>query len=117
AAGPAGSRWEPVHRLVALALLAAPGGGRLPQHREIREALVLPRELAEIGVVKEPLGIAAPVDQGARPLEAGFMEIEQDGADGHDADLLRHEHRPPEIRAIHHEPAGGPLERDRVARL
>ena len=107
---------EPVHRLVGLAPLASPARRRLSERREVRERRVAPGQGAEVAVVQEPVGGGGPVDERVRPPIARLVEVEEDGADGHDADLLGHEHRPAGIGAVHREPARRALEPDRGAR-
>src|SRR5919198_3610961 len=68
-------------------------------HGMVREARIPPRERAELRVVREPARVARPVDERRGASEARRIELGQDRADRHDADLLGDEERTPRIGA------------------
>ena len=108
---------EPVHGLVGLAPsrrasrpapLSAPGSTRTTGSGGPGSG--------SRGSYSSPPAGGSPVDERVRPPVTRFVEVEEDGADGHDADLLGNEQRPTGIGAIHREAAGRALEPDRGAR-
>src|SRR5438132_5298432 len=86
-------------------------------HRMVDEAGIPPRERAELRVVREPARVARPVGEGRGAPEAGRVELGQDRADRHDADLFGDEEGTPRIGAGEDEAAERPLEADGVTGL
>src|SRR5438552_8469355 len=108
---------EPIDGDRRFARLAAPPFGCLPHRRDIGEPRVAPGQRAELGVVEEPRRIARPVDQNGGAAIAGLVEVGENGAHRHDADLLCHEDGAARIRAIEYETACWPLELDGITYL
>src|SRR5438876_1234934 len=57
-------------------------------HRMVDEAGIPACERAELRVVREPARVTRPVGEGRGASEAGRVELGQDRADRHDADLF-----------------------------
>ena len=84
--------------------------------RMIRERRVAAGQRAELLVVHQTARPAGPVDQPRGPGETRLREVDQDRADGHDADLFGHEERLARLGRRQHEAAQGPLEAHLVSR-
>src|SRR6266540_4675979 len=108
---------QALHQLRDLAPLAAPAGRRRACGRKVGKGGVAADERSELGIVDEPRRVSPPEDQAVEAPVSGLVEVSEDRADGHDADLLGHEERAPRVGPAEDEAAGGPLEADRIADL
>src|SRR6266542_2225813 len=108
---------QALHQLRDLAPLAAPAGRGRACGREVGKGGVAAGERSELGIVDGPRRVSPPEDQAVEAPVAGLVEVREDRADGHDADLLGHEERAPRVGPAEDEAAGGPLEADRIADL